>query len=1105
MHTQLNFHKFKQSASYPLLVLLLLISLLLSACAKKIPTPLPTDTPAPTPVVVDVNLLYVNPWVLVAYGNPDDPTVIEQGAVITAQFSPEDQVSGASGCNNYSGTFQAAQDGALTISPLATTRMACPQGMELENAYLTALQSAQSFSFSSQGRLEIKYGTQDNPDKVLIYTSSAKPLVGTSWILVAYGDPASPQPAPAEVVISAVFSLDGMLSGNSGCNHYNTSYTLQDDQLTLSPIAMTEMACPIGMEIEQAYLQALGTAQQLEVSGQKLTITYDQGAGVLIYTSASLPLEYTLWTLSVLNGQPVSVDMSITAVFTPGEVENAGNINGSSGCNSYSSAFTLDGNNLAVQMPAVTMMACPTGMDMEQAYLQVLQTSASYEIFGDKLVLTGSSGSLMYTANDTPLTGALWQLVSLGDVKNPQVPVAGSSFALQFNRIPGAPSGILAGTTGCNEYSAAFAASLTELKINTPVSTQNRSCVPGLTDQEELYFLALNDSTTYRISGNTLVIPYDNDRQSLVFEGTQLEVAKRPPLKDLNGTTWFLWYLDTSPLVAGTSIYAQFAINPEGASGTVSGSAGCNSYVASFGQDLGVQTTLNANQICNQPAGVMNQEHAYIGMLSRSYGYWQTGDQLLVNTGQGVLTYRSTQPPESLDQAYLLTGRTWYLVSYKDKYSVAGAQEPYTLFQANGIVSGFTGCNSYQGSYSTDVQQIAITNLNSAKAPCSNQALQDQEQTMLAILSTAKTYQVVDTVMQLVSDQGILNYSLTPINRPEEIQPPQAVIKMPAEAQADQVVTFDGTASFGQVPILSWKWDFGDGVQGTGAVVDHVYRSAGIYKVQLLVTDQSGYQDSESQEIRIVSPVSPTPTPTQAPPTEPTPTMEPTQGPEPTATPEPTQPPQVIPPQAAIQGPSQGYVGEPVTFDASASAAGSSPITSYTWNFGDGTSAGPSSDPRQTTIFNQAGNYQVSVVVTDQSGQSSSATVGMVISTRLDTPVVWRLEEYGNQPILPGTAITLQFLEGEIAGFAGCNTYTGNYSAILNPDGTYGVMISDLTITRVACPTEIMEQESDYLELLPTVIGAQLQENMLSLSYPAGESYPQGSLVYYQVGTAAPR
>jgi heat shock protein HslJ len=216
-----------------------------------------------------------------------------------------------------------------------------------------------------------------------------------------------------------------------------------------------------------------------------------------------------------------------------------------------------------------------------------------------------------------------------------------------------------------------------------------------------------------------------------------------------------------------------------------------------------------------------------------------------------------------------------------------------------------------------------------------------------------------------------------------------------------------------------------------------------------------------------------------------------------------------VPPQAAIQGPTQGYVGEPVTFDASASGSGAGPIASYTWNFGDGTTAGPSAEPLQTTIFNQAGTYQVSVVVTDQNGQSSSAALEVVITTRLDTPVVWILDRAGSQELLPGTAITLQFLGGQIAGFAGCNSYQGGYTAAQNEDGTYSVTITGLVTTSMACPESMMRQESYYLAVLPTVLTAQLQGNLLSLVYPAGagpdgQPYPEGSLTYYQAGTASP-
>jgi hypothetical protein len=106
--------------------------------------------------------------------------------------------------------------------------------VDQESAYLTALQAARSFRFDSQGRLEIVYSDPSEPDQVLIYTSSERPLTGTNWILISYGDPASRQPAPTESVITAVFSPEGFVSGFSGCNEYNASYTLQEQQITSS-------------------------------------------------------------------------------------------------------------------------------------------------------------------------------------------------------------------------------------------------------------------------------------------------------------------------------------------------------------------------------------------------------------------------------------------------------------------------------------------------------------------------------------------------------------------------------------------------------------------------------------------------------------------------------------------------------------------------------------------------------------------------------------------------------------------------------------------------------------------------------------------------------
>jgi heat shock protein HslJ len=59
------------------------------------------------------------------------------------QFKEKD-VSGFAGCNRFRGTYT-FDGGALTLGPLATTRMACPpEKMEIERKVLQILQAAKS-------------------------------------------------------------------------------------------------------------------------------------------------------------------------------------------------------------------------------------------------------------------------------------------------------------------------------------------------------------------------------------------------------------------------------------------------------------------------------------------------------------------------------------------------------------------------------------------------------------------------------------------------------------------------------------------------------------------------------------------------------------------------------------------------------------------------------------------------------------------------------------------------------------------------------------------------------------------------------------------------
>jgi heat shock protein HslJ len=66
---------------------------------------------------------------------------------ITAIFGVDGSLYGSAGCNSYNTSYQVGGE-TITISPIATTRMSCPQPgvMEQEAAYLLTLESAKEFS-----------------------------------------------------------------------------------------------------------------------------------------------------------------------------------------------------------------------------------------------------------------------------------------------------------------------------------------------------------------------------------------------------------------------------------------------------------------------------------------------------------------------------------------------------------------------------------------------------------------------------------------------------------------------------------------------------------------------------------------------------------------------------------------------------------------------------------------------------------------------------------------------------------------------------------------------------------------------------------------------
>ena len=77
------------------------------------------------------------------------------------------------------------------------------------------------------------------------------------------------------------------------------------------------------------------------------------------------------------------------------------------------------------------------------------------------------------------------------------------------------------------------------------------------------------------------------------------------------------------------------------------------------------------------------------------------------------------------------------------------------------------------------------------------------------------------------------------LSEPNEL-PVARIIASPKKGDAPLMVLFQADAEDPDGEIIGYAWDFGDGQAGTGAVIDHVFVTPGVYVVTLSVTDNIG-------------------------------------------------------------------------------------------------------------------------------------------------------------------------------------------------------------------------------------------------------------------------
>lgn len=251
--------------------------------ASQPPTPTPTPTPAPSSTTPATGLdgrQFVS--VTVEKNGALQPLVT--GTKIRLTFSGGN-VSAAGGCNTMSGSY-GVTGGKLVVGELATTEIGCAADLQAQDMWLSNLLVAGPQLTLDGSNLVLTSGTTV---VALLDREAAEPdqpLVGITWGLTTIIDGDIASSVPAGVSATILFTADGKVQFDSGCNAGGGNYTVDGDSLHFAQIVTTTMACPDPRGSVETAVRAVLDGDPIKFSIDGTTLTLQVGDKSLQYDAA---------------------------------------------------------------------------------------------------------------------------------------------------------------------------------------------------------------------------------------------------------------------------------------------------------------------------------------------------------------------------------------------------------------------------------------------------------------------------------------------------------------------------------------------------------------------------------------------------------------------------------------------------------------------------------------------------------------------------------------------------------------------------------------------------------------------------------------------------
>ncbi len=481
--------------------------------------------------------------------------------------------------------------------------------------------------------------------------------------------------------------------------------------------------------------------------------TVDEGAGE---TATNVPADPTItpavdtienqlvgtnWELESMNGVEAGDDMTLSF--------GSGTISGSDGCNTFNGEYTIENSVLVIgDNIASTLMACPdVDAEMSQQFMNALASAGEFTLDNDDLTIQTENGELVFSSAvegsdptapqvdtiENQIVGTNWELESMNGID------ADDDMTLNFG------SGTISGSDGCNTFSGGYTIENGMLVISDNLAMTAMACADVDAEMSQQYLNALVTAGEFTLSGDDLTIQTESG--ALVFERDDDMTDNSgvdTMVNQLATTTWGLVSMD------GTEIDDAMTLHFE--ADTISGSDGCNSFSSDYTIGNGTLTISDniASTLMACPDVDAEMAQQYLNALVSATAYILDGDSLIIQTDGGELVFAQMENAE-LDET------RWQLESLVDsdgnitRLAIDG--NIFLTFDDD-EVNGNGGCNSFNGTMTTDDTQMSFGDIAATLMACADDDVNQRETEFFTALGDVASYEIIGQTLTLYDADG---------------------------------------------------------------------------------------------------------------------------------------------------------------------------------------------------------------------------------------------------------------------------------------------------------------------------------------------------------------